>query len=77
MSVAVAAQRAPREPVALVGEDVDDHLGLAPGLRELRRPALPAQQEIVVLDDHVRVLAIGGEGVDVEHEQPAGREVRP
>jgi hypothetical protein len=76
MAVPLVAQRASPQPVALVGEDVDDHVGLLPGRCQFGEPAAPANEPLVVLEDDVGDLTIGGEDVDVEHEQRAGREVR-
>src|SRR5215210_2453503 len=72
MTMALAADRPAPEAVALVGEDVDDDLRLSPGPVDLGQLAAPAHEKVLVLDDEVRDVAVGGERVDVEDQQPAG-----
>src|SRR3954467_14220082 len=75
VTVALPAQRAAPQPVALTGEDVDDDLRLATGLLQLGEAPAPAQQAILVLDHDVRDLTISGERVGIEDENAAWSEV--
>src|SRR4051794_9198637 len=75
VTVALPAQRAAPQPVALPGEGGDDDLRLAAGLLELGEAPAPAQQAILVLDHDVRDLTIGGERVGIEDENAAWSEV--
>ena len=47
-----------------------------PGSLEARRAAVPQHDPLAVLDDPVADVAVGGQRVDVERQQPVRREVR-